>query len=113
MSQTFEYDRKRAMKQTDFKPCGHCHKGIMHTGVPLFYRVTIERMGLDLQAVHRQHGLEMVMNGHAKIANIMGANEDMGLPIGPASIGLLCEQCANDYEHTFAEISEALSKTDE
>jgi hypothetical protein len=104
----FEYDRDRAMKQTDFSPCVHCGKGVVHTGVPLFYRVTIERMGIDARAVARQTGLEMMLGGHAKIANIMGPNDDIGLPIGPANEGLLCEQCAHDYEICFAEIADAM-----
>lgn len=97
----FEYDRARAMKQTDFKPCLRCGKGVMHTGAPLFYRVTIERMGIDIRAVERQHGLEMMLHGHAGIANAMGPNDDMGVPIGDAARGLLCETCANDYEICF------------
>ncbi len=106
----FEYDKSRAMKQTDFTPCARCGKGVMHTGLPLFYRVTIERMGSDGQAVQRQHGLEMMLGGHAKIANVMGPNDDMGLPIGPANKGLLCETCASDYDFSFGELFESLSK---
>ena len=106
----FEYDRTRAMKQTDFKPCARCKKGVMHTGLPLFYRVTVERMGVDGRAVNRQAGLEQFLGGNAQIANIMGSNEDMGLPIGPAAQGLLCETCANDMDNCFALISEALNE---
>lgn len=108
----FEYDRNRAMKQTDFKPCACCGKGVMHTGLPLFYRVTIERMGVDSQAVQRQHGLEMMLGGQAKIAHVMGENADMGLPIGAARKGLLCEKCASNLDFSFAELTEALNKTE-
>lgn len=105
----FEYDKTRAMKQTDFTPCTRCGKGVAHTGVPLFYRVTIERMGIDGRAVERQTGLEMMLGGHAKLAHVMGPDEDMGLPIGPANVGLLCEKCAHDLDFSFAELTESLN----
>lgn len=108
----FEYDRKRAMKQTDFTPCVRCHKGVMHTGLPFFYRITIEHMGVDAQAVQRQHGLEMMLGGNAKIANVMGENADMGLPIGDATKGLLCQKCATDLDLPFAMIVEAMNSKD-
>lgn len=101
----FEYDRSRAMKQTDFTPCCRCGKGVMHTGLPLFFRITIERMGVDAKAVQRQHGLEQLLGGHAGIAHAMGPDEDMGLPIGEPQRGLICHACAMDFEGTtFAEL---------
>lgn len=113
MSTSFDYDRKRAMKQKDFKPCIRCGKGVMHTGSPLFYRVTVERMGIDVRAVQRQHGLEMMMHGNAAIAAAMGPDDDMGLPIGPADKGLLCSNCAHDIDCSFAAIVEAFPKETE
>lgn len=109
MNAPFEYDRSRAMKQTDFVPCACCGKGVMHTGLPTFYRVTVERMGIDVRAVKRQHGMELMI-GDARVANIMGPDEDMGLPIGPAARGLLCETCANDPATWFALVAEALNR---
>lgn len=106
----FEYDRDRAMKQTDFKPCVRCRKGMAHTGTPVFFRVTIEQMGVDGKAVERQHGLEMMLGGNAMIANVMGADEDMGLPIGPAKKGLLCFRCAYDMTVSFMELVEAMTE---
>lgn len=108
MAMYFEYDKRRAMKQTDFTPCAKCGKGVMHTGSPIFYRVTIERMGIDGSAVQRQHGLEMVLGGHAAIAHIMGPNDDIGLPVGPPSIGLLCSLCAHKLDLSFSELTEIL-----
>lgn len=108
MAITFEYDRKRAMKHKDFSPCASCGKGVMHTGVPLFYRITIEHMGIDARAVQRQAGLEQFFAGNAMLANIMGPDDDLGLPIGDAVRGLLCATCGNSPETCFALIAEAL-----
>ena len=83
------------MKQTDIKPCALCGKGVMHTGLPLFYRVTVERMGVDLRAVTRQHGLELML-GNPVIAHAMGLQEDIAKPIGQAVTVAICEDCAGD-----------------
>lgn len=109
----FEYDRKRAIKQTGFTKCIKCGKGMAHAGIPLFYRITVEPMGIDHRAVQRQHGLEMMMAGAAKLAHIMGPDDDMGLPIGPALTGLICHLCAHDFDATFGELIEALSRANE
>lgn len=107
MSVGFDYDRSRAMKQNEIKPCARCGKGVMHTGVPLLYRVTIEQMGVDARAVQRQAGLEQVLGGAAKLAFHMGPNEDMCVPIGDADKGLICHECAMSPDFTFAELTEA------
>lgn len=107
----FDYDRTRAMKQIDFSPCCRCGRGVMHAGMPLFFRITIERMGIDARAVQRQAGLEMMLGGHAAIAHAMGPNDDIGLPIGDAGKGLICHGCAMDFDGTsFAEIIDALDR---
>lgn len=80
----------------------------MNGGVPLFYRITLESMGVNIRAAQRQAGLEQMLGGHARIANIMGPNEDIGLPIGPASRGLLCQSCVLDVDTRLAQILDAL-----
>lgn len=86
------------MKAADFKPCAICGKGVMHAGVPLFYRVKIESMGVDVNAVRRHAGLEQVFGGGqpgAVLAHIMGPNDDLAKPIienEPAV--LVCQPCA-------------------
>lgn len=113
MTKPFAYDRARAMKQTDVKPCCRCGKGMMHTGIPVFYRVTIDIMGVDGRAVQRQHGLEQMLGGAAAVAQAMGENADIGLPIGAPLRGLLCHSCALAADVTFAELVEALRPGDD
>ena len=83
------------IKQTDLRKCGRCQKGVMHTGLPLFYRVTVQRYGIDAGAVQRQHGLEMVV-GNATIANVLGPNEDLAKPISELTDLFICEHCATE-----------------
>lgn len=83
-------------KQADIKPCAICCKGLMHAGIPLFYRLRVERMGLDLGAIKRQHGLELMMGGAAPLASIMGPDETMAAVIdGPREL-LVCETCSHE-----------------
>lgn len=84
------------MKQTEIKPCCKCGKGVMHTGLPLFWQLTIQRMQIDVSAVRRQHGLEMMM-GNALLAFHMGPQEDMAKPLLEAHTVWLCEACATEW----------------
>lgn len=89
------------MKEKDLRPCDICRKPLGHSGVPLFYRVRIEIMGLDLGAIRRQIGLGMMI-GNAAIARVMGPDEDMAKPVVPAEDLILCRECALEYSVIFA-----------
>ena len=85
------------MKATDFKPCAICGKGVMHAGVPLFYRVKLESMGIDVNAVQRHAGLELMLGGGhagAALANVMGPGDDLAKPIVEGETVLICQPCA-------------------
>ncbi len=86
------------MKAADFKPCAICGKGVMHSGIPLFYRVKVEHMGVDVKAVQRHAGLEQVFGGGqpgAVLANIMGPNDAIAKPIiEDQPPVLVCQPCA-------------------
>lgn len=61
--------------------CGLCHKKIGDWVFPMFYRVRIERHGVKLDAVKRQAGMEMLMNGCVPLAQVMGPDEEMTMPL--------------------------------
>lgn len=85
------------MKERDLREaakCAACEKPFGHTGLPLFWRVTVERYGLDALAVQRQSGLEMMLGGHVALAQAMGLNEDMAKPMMEPVVITLCEKCA-------------------
>lgn len=84
-------------KQSDIKPCAICRKGLMHAGMPLFYRIAVERLGFDGEAIRRQQGLEMMMGKAAALAAVMGPNEDIATVLdGPTTI-LICETCTHEH----------------
>lgn len=74
--------------------CAVCQSGIGATGLPLFWVLTIERFGLDMQAIQRQQGLTMMLGGHAGIASVMGPDEDMAKPMMEPVKVSICESCA-------------------
>jgi hypothetical protein len=61
----------------------------------MFWRVTIERHFVDLQAVQRQDALALML-GSPSIARVMGPDEDMTRrAMDPVTI-TLCEDCSTD-----------------
>lgn len=83
------------MKEAELRAastCARCGKKIGDSGLPLFWRVKVERFGVDMRAVERQTGSAMVL-GHAGIAAIMGPDEDMAKPIMDPVIVTICEPC--------------------
>ena len=81
------------MKAGDFKPCALCGRGVMHAGIPLFYRGRSESMGIDANAVRQTAGLEM-MFGNVALARVMGPDPDIAKPLGDEVIALVCQPCA-------------------
>lgn len=78
--------------------CSLCHEKILRTGLPLFYRVTIERFGMKMDAVRRQHGMELLM-GNVALAQVMGPNEDMAMPVMDPLVLVVCETCSMDLDN--------------
>lgn len=74
--------------------CDLCNRKIGSSGLPLFWRLRVERFGIDMQAVRRQDGLGAFL-GHHGIAAVMGPDEDMAKQILDATL-TVCEPCAMD-----------------
>lgn len=56
------------MKAGEITECALCGQGLMARGLPLFWRVRLERMGLSLAAVARVQGLEALTLGNIALA---------------------------------------------
>lgn len=86
------------MKESELRECATCRRcgnKIMSSGVPLFWRVTIERFGIDLQAATRQQGLSMML-GSPVLAMHMGPDEDLAKPVMEKVKVVLCESCCTE-----------------
>jgi len=83
------------MKESELRAlatCSVCGKKIGSCGLPMFWKVTIERFGLDAGAIQRQQGLGMMIGG--QLAAVMGQNEDLATPLMDPIAASVCELCA-------------------
>lgn len=84
------------MKRTELlthAKCDLCHQPIGHTGVPLFWKVTIERFGVDLKAVNRQDALGAFLSSQV-LGDVMGPGEDLAKPMmDKPAVATVCETC--------------------
>jgi hypothetical protein len=94
LSRPHRPNERKNMKHKDFKPCVLCGEGMMHSGHPIFLRITVEQLGIDCNAVNRARGMELMMGGNAMLANIMGADENLAKVIDGKSNMLICLPCA-------------------
>lgn len=83
--------------------CSLCRKAIGHTGLPLFWRVKIERFGIDMAAAQRQQGLGMMIGG--PLAMVMGPDEDLAHLIHETTL-TVCEACALERDLPVAALAE-------
>ena len=84
------------MKEKELRECatcGICGEKIGKSGSPMFWRVRIERHGIDLSAVQRQTGLAMMLGGNGGIAAVMGPDEEMTVPLMDPVTLTVCETC--------------------
>lgn len=84
------------MKQNELSKhlkCNGCGNHIAHSGLPIFWRVKVERFGVDTTAVKRQLGLSAFL-GSDVLANVMGPDEDMTIDLMTPKTMTLCDGCA-------------------
>lgn len=87
----------RALKERELRAavtCAACGRKLGATGTPLFWRLRIERFGLNAQALRRQHGLGLQIGG--ALAQIMGPDEDLAIPVMSPVEVTVCEPCGTD-----------------
>lgn len=103
------------MKEAELRKhctCALCGNKIGATGMPLFWRVTIERFGILMPAVQRQTGLAMML-GSASLAGFMGPDEDMAKPMMDAVTISVCETCGVIESPCVAQMAEQARKAEE
>jgi hypothetical protein len=93
------------MKQRDIKKCGICDKGMMHSAIT-FYTLRVQYMAIDVGAVQRQDALETLCGGSPAIAQALGPNEDLAVPLGDPDDVWICLDCS--ISHGLAQLHEAI-----
>lgn len=89
--------------------CSLCRQKIGACGIPLFYRLTVERFGVQIDAVRRQSGLAMLLGGNGVIARAMGTDEEMASPVMEKLVLVVCESCSTESRHCIAGMAEVES----
>lgn len=92
------------MKRDELQKCCICREGVMKDRQITFSRVTVERFLVDVGAVQRAHGLEMVLGGNGFLANAMGPNEDLAKRFHENEV-FVCDSCGIE-QLTILELSE-------
>lgn len=72
--------------------CMNCNELIGRKAIPIIWKITTERHGLDLKAIQRQQGLGMLI-GNGAIAMAMGQNENMTQVLAEHVI-VICDECS-------------------
>lgn len=85
--------KTEGVRRRDLGPCSKCGKGLGHSGDICSTRVVVTRLVMNLNAIQRQTGLEMML-GSAALAEVMGRNEELLVSLGDADTLLLCDDCA-------------------
>jgi hypothetical protein len=105
------------LKQEELTKCILCDKGVMHSGNPIFFRITIEQFVVDVQAARRVHGMEQ-LTGNPEIARILGPSEDIAKVLNRKGPVLVCSDCSifnsdpNVLLHLFSKSQEQTDGSD-
>ena len=73
--------------------CDCCGNVINHSGIPIFWKVKVDRFMVDASAVNRQRGLGLFL-GSQSLASVMGPDEDLAKSIMDPREITLCDECA-------------------
>jgi len=79
-------------KRKDIESCILCDRGVMHDNNMVFTRITLEAFVINLPAVRRMHGLEMML-GSPALAHVMGQDEDVAKSVDGQVFALVCLEC--------------------
>lgn len=82
------------VRQSEIRPCCMCGLGVAHSNQICCTRVQVTRLVVNVPAVQRQHGLELMLGGAAPLAAVMGPDEEMLKALGPAATLFICDRCA-------------------
>lgn len=83
------------MKAGELQPCALCGQGLMHNGLPLFWRIRLERFGVDRHAVNQAAGMETFFGGAVALARVF-SDPEIATPVGEVRTILVCESCAGE-----------------
>jgi len=91
-----ELDRLPKLKTEQLTPCVACRKQLVQASLPLFFRLTVQRAGLDNRAIRERVGLAHMWGAGAAgltLADIF-ASRDPGVILDDYQPANICIDCA-------------------
>ena len=82
-----------AMKLEEFTPCLRCRRPVGEVHPLQFYRLSIEQMVFDHQAIQMTAGLSLQLRSPA-LVNVFNPTPELAKPLGEPDTFLLCLNCA-------------------
>lgn len=79
-------------------PCAFCGRTMLQTGLPIFYRFTVQQCGIDASAVRERIALAMMLGGGDTGMALSGAMGGHQKPVVVMSSGErnICMSCAQE-----------------
>lgn len=99
------------MKAEDMRKCDRCNQGLMRNGAITFWRIYLERMVVDVNAVKAIGGLSAIL-GSERLATILAPNDNVAVPVTSPDEAIICDACAMDHDTIF-ELAEEAAKSAE
>lgn len=90
-------EKMKVMKEDEIRKaakCAMCGKPFGKTGLPLFWRVTVDRYVVDMNAVRRLQGLTM-LTGSPVLASVFSPDEVLARQALEVKI-TVCEDCCTE-----------------
>jgi hypothetical protein len=84
----------KAIDVSEIKPCALCKGGVVHSGNPMFYELTMSSVIVDADSVRRLQGLEMMMGGNAAVARALSPSNTVAHRLGEPTRHFICIDCA-------------------
>lgn len=73
--------------------CGLCGRAILHTRLPIFWKIKISRFGVRVDKARRVDALAQVV-GNQRIAEVLSPDTDMVEPLMDPVELAVCEPCS-------------------
>lgn len=84
----------KTLQAGDLMACLICRKPLNHTGLPIFFRFTVQRCALDADAIMERQGLALQLGRSRQLAEVF-ASKPPGVVIDEYRPVCVCHDCAS------------------
>lgn len=92
--------------------CDLCGELLGASGIPVFWTAKLQSHGLKLDAMQRHDGLTALLGGNARLAQVMGADEEMTVTLNDVDV-TICHRCSLGEALILHHLAERATERDE